>query len=89
MGTPVIVPETMIDRYYFNDSVVKFFRANDEKSLAEAMQLLINDQGLRQNLARNAREFVEGYTWERNKYIYLDLVDSLVAPGGRPAVAKE
>jgi glycosyltransferase involved in cell wall biosynthesis len=89
MDIPVIVPETTIDRYYFNDSVVKFFRANDEKSLAEAMLLLINDPGLRQDLVRNARVFIEGYTWERNKNIYLDLVDSLVAHGGRQITAKD
>jgi glycosyltransferase involved in cell wall biosynthesis len=89
MDVPVIVPETTIDRYYFNDSVVKFFRANDEKSLAEAMQLMINDPGLRQDLVRNARVFIEAYTWERNKDKYLDLVDSLVAHGGLRATARE
>ena len=26
MGVPVIVPDTAIDRYYFNDSVAKFFK---------------------------------------------------------------
>jgi glycosyltransferase involved in cell wall biosynthesis len=83
VDVPVIVPETAIDRYYFNDSVVKFFQANDEKSLAEAMLQMINSPELRQELVRNARKFIESYTWERNKEIYLDLVDSLVAPGGR------
>jgi glycosyltransferase involved in cell wall biosynthesis len=90
VDVPVIVPETAIDRYYFNDSVVKFFQANDEKSLAEAMLLLINNPELRQELVRNARKFIESYTWERNKEIYLSLVDSLVAPGDRlQASAKE
>ncbi len=89
VDVPVIVPETAIDRYYFNDSVVKFFQANDEKSLAEAMLLLIDNPGLRQELVRNAREFIEGYSWEKNKDIYLGLVDSLVASSGRRVVAKE
>ena len=47
------------------------------------MLLLINNPELRQELVRNARKFIESYTWERNKEIYLDLVDSLVASGGR------
>jgi glycosyltransferase involved in cell wall biosynthesis len=89
VDVPVIVPETAIDRYYFNDSVVKFFQANDENSLADAMLQLINNPGLRQDLVRNARKFIEGYTWERNKEIYLGLVDSLVAPGSVQVTAKE
>jgi glycosyltransferase involved in cell wall biosynthesis len=78
MGVPVIVPETAVDRYYFNDSVVKFFKANDEKSLADAMLLLITNPDMRRNLVRNADAFIGKYTWEENKGSYLDLVDSLV-----------
>jgi glycosyltransferase involved in cell wall biosynthesis len=89
MDIPVIVPETTIDRYYFNDSVVKFFRANDENSLAEAMQQLIDNPELRQNLVRNARQFIGDYTWDRNKDVYLGLVDSLVAQPGRQEPVKD
>jgi len=85
---PVIVSNTTIDRYYFNDSVVKFFEANDEKSLAEAMLQLIKHPEQRQELVRNAREFIKDYTWDKNKGIYLDLVDSLVAQNGRQVTAK-
>jgi glycosyltransferase involved in cell wall biosynthesis len=86
LDVPVIVARTTIDRYYFNDSLVKFFQPNDEKSLAEAMLQLIENPGQRQELVRNAREFIQGYTWERNKGVYLDLVDSLT---GRQVAAKE
>jgi len=85
---PVIVSNTTIDRYYFNDSVVKFFEANNENSLAEAMLQLIKHPEQRQELVRNAREFIKDYTWEKNKGIYLDLVDSLVARNGRQVTAK-
>ena len=37
MGVPVVVSETTIDRYYFDDLVVKCFKAGDESSLAEAL----------------------------------------------------
>jgi glycosyltransferase involved in cell wall biosynthesis len=85
LDVPVIVARTTIDRYYFNDSLVKFFQPNDEKSLAAAMQQMIENPGQRQELVRNAREFIQGYTWERNKSVYLDLVDSLT---GRQVTAK-
>jgi len=84
LGVPVIVPETAVDRYYFNDSVAKFFKANDEQSLADAMLAMINDPEIRKELVRNADEFIRSYTWDQNKEAYLNLVDSLVSPNGQP-----
>jgi len=81
MGVPVIVPDTAIDRHYFNDSVVKFFRAGDEKSLADTMALLIRRPDLREGLARNAAEFVKRYVWDENQAIYVAVVESLLHSG--------
>jgi glycosyltransferase involved in cell wall biosynthesis len=78
LGVPVIAPDTAIDSYYFNNSVVKFFQANDEKSLADAMLLMIKNPELRKKFTRDASEFVLKYSWDFNKAIYLNLVDSLV-----------
>ena len=78
MGVPVIVPDTEIDTYYFDEKVAKFFLANDEKSLADAMLLLIKNRPVRECLAQSASEFVKKYTWDVNEHIYLGLVDSLV-----------
>jgi glycosyltransferase involved in cell wall biosynthesis len=79
MGVPVIVPDTEVDTFYFNENVAKFFRANDEDSLADAMLLLIKNSAGRETLMRNASEFVKKYTWDVNQHIYLDLVDSLLS----------
>jgi glycosyltransferase involved in cell wall biosynthesis len=78
LGVPVIIPDTMIDRYYFNDSIVRFFQANDEQSLADAMLEMFKCPELRQRLVGNADEFIKRYTWQENKNVYLNLVDSLV-----------
>jgi glycosyltransferase involved in cell wall biosynthesis len=78
MGVPVILPDTDIDTHYFNDSVAKFFRADDEQSLAAAMAQLMKDLKLREDLVKNASEFVKQYSWNANQAVYLDLVDSLV-----------
>jgi glycosyltransferase involved in cell wall biosynthesis len=85
LGVPVVIPETAVDRYYFNDSVAKFFKASDEKSLADSMLLMITNPELRKNLVRNADVFIRKYTWDENKNTYLDLVDSLVSPQNRLA----
>ena len=78
MGVPVIVPDTAVDTYYFNESVVRFFHAGDEQSLAEAMLQLIKNHELRIRLTRNAAEFVRRYTWDANEEGYIKLVESLV-----------
>jgi glycosyltransferase involved in cell wall biosynthesis len=89
LGVPVVVPDTAIDSYYFNNSVVKFFHANDEKSLADAILLMIKNPELRQKFSRDAAEFVLKYSWDMNKDTYLNLVDSLVqSSNGRVTVEK-
>ena len=80
MGIPVIVPDTEIDRYYFNDTVARFFRAGDPRSLADAILGLIRNSVLRESLARNASEFVKQYRWDSNQSIYTGLIDSLLKP---------
>jgi glycosyltransferase involved in cell wall biosynthesis len=77
LGLPAIIPDTMVDRYYFNDSVAKFFIANDEGSLAAAMLELITHSEIREHLVRNASEFVKSYTWGVNQSTYLELIEGL------------
>jgi glycosyltransferase involved in cell wall biosynthesis len=78
LGVPVIVPDTLVDRYYFSDEVAHFFRSGDASSLADAILLLAKDADLRKKLIGNANEFVKAFTWSANQDRYLDLVDSLL-----------
>jgi glycosyltransferase involved in cell wall biosynthesis len=82
MGLPVVVSSTKIDRFYFNDSVVKFFRAGDDADLADAMLAMIRNPEARNRMAQNALEFAGKYDWESNKDKYLDIVRLLTAPAG-------
>jgi len=77
MGIPVIVSKTKIDQLYFNDSIVKFFKPEDEKNLAQSIRLMIKDAKLRAQLSENALKFVEKNNWQIKQKIYLDIVDSL------------
>ena len=89
LGVPVVVPDTAIDRYYFDNSVVKFFHANDERSLADAILLMIKNPELRRKYTRNASEFVLKYSWDVNKSTYLDLVNSLVQSSNSRVVTEK
>jgi glycosyltransferase involved in cell wall biosynthesis len=77
-GVPVIVSATTIDTYYFNDSVVKYFKPDDVIDLAQCMLTLINDEEMRNRLIDNALKFADDFSWERKKAEYLNLVDSLI-----------
>jgi glycosyltransferase involved in cell wall biosynthesis len=77
-GVPAVVSKTRVDRYYFNDSIVRFFESGNENDLAAAMLTLINNPESRAKLALNAREFVAQNSWDVKKHEYLHLVDSLI-----------
>jgi glycosyltransferase involved in cell wall biosynthesis len=79
MGVPVIVSDTLVDRYYFDDSVVRFFRGGDEEDLARCMLDLIQHPEKRQSLVRNASVFIDQNDWAVKKQEYLNLVDNLIA----------
>jgi glycosyltransferase involved in cell wall biosynthesis len=79
LGVPVVVANTTIDRHYFNDSVVRFFKSGDHEDLAKAMVEVILNDVLRHQLVTNALKYADHNSWERRKDEYLSLVDSMVA----------
>ena len=89
MGVPVIVSDTKVDRYYFNNSLVRFFRGEDEQDLAHSMLDLIRHPEKRQTLVERAAGFVANNDWALGKEEYFRLVDGLQQPSpasahGRP-----
>jgi glycosyltransferase involved in cell wall biosynthesis len=82
LGIPVIVSATKIDRYYFNDSVVRFFESGNPDSLAAAMQDLICHKNLRGEMVARASEYAAKASWESRRGDYLALVDSLCLANG-------
>lgn len=77
IGIPVIISETKIDKVYFNESVVKFFKPDDINDLAQCILSLYSDKEVCSRLRENALQFIENYRWEKRKNEYLELVDSL------------
>lgn len=85
LRVPVLVADTKVDRYYFDNSLVAFFMSNDEQDLARCMLELIGDQQRREGLTRNAWEFVCRNDWETNATTYLELISTLLAGSRRSA----
>jgi glycosyltransferase involved in cell wall biosynthesis len=78
MGVPVIVSDTKVDRYYFDDSIVCFFAAEDEDDLARCILDLAQHPEKRETLIEHATEFVSQNDWALKKQEYFNLVDNLL-----------
>ncbi len=78
LGVPVVVADTRIDRHYFNDSLVRFFRAGDEKDLARVIVEAYRNREFNGQLASRALKYVEENSWGRKKVNYLAMVKRLV-----------
>jgi glycosyltransferase involved in cell wall biosynthesis len=77
LGVPVVVSSTKIDRFYFNDSVVRFFESGNPAALAEAIVEVLQNNEQRRRMIANALEYAGQNSWNRRKGDYLELVDSL------------
>jgi glycosyltransferase involved in cell wall biosynthesis len=78
LGIPVVAAATRVDRYYFNDNIVRFFKPENTGDLALTIKEMIRSPERREQLALNAMAFITEYTWDKKEKAYLSLVDSLV-----------
>jgi len=77
VGVPVVIADTKIDRFYFNEGVVRFFPSGNADSLAEAMCELLSNPRLSQRQAAAATEYAARHCWSSRAPEYLRLVDGL------------
>jgi glycosyltransferase involved in cell wall biosynthesis len=78
LGIPVVVSDTRIDKYYFNDSVVKFFKAGNADDLADALVYLYKNENVRKSLIRGGYQYIKDNSWEIKREEYYKLVDNLL-----------
>jgi glycosyltransferase involved in cell wall biosynthesis len=77
VGVPLVVSDTKIDRFYFDDTVVRFFKSGSVEALADAMHEVLSNPDRRQSLVACAARYVARNSWENHKAAYLQLVDAL------------
>ena len=74
-----------MDRFYFDDTVVRFFESGNVDALAEALHEVLIDQKLRRSLVKNASAYAVRNGWETSKNGYLQLVDRLICGKHEPS----
>lgn len=77
MGTPVVISRTKVSEYYYDDSMVMFFKEGDHYDLAKRIIELYKHPERREAQVRNAKVFNEKHNWENYKRIYYRTVDRL------------
>jgi glycosyltransferase involved in cell wall biosynthesis len=89
MGIPVIAAATPVDRYYFDESNILFFRPGDEQDLANKMQEVVSNTKLRTRLSEGGLAYSRSNCWTEKRKIYLDLVGALLPPTRADQPAQE
>jgi glycosyltransferase involved in cell wall biosynthesis len=78
LGIPIVVADTRIDKYYFNESLVRFFKSGDEVDLARVMVDAYNNRKLNNQLASRALEYAQQNSWGQKSGEYMAIVKRLV-----------
>jgi glycosyltransferase involved in cell wall biosynthesis len=77
LQVPVVVSNTKIDQYYFDNSGVRFFESGNPDALADAVCDVLGSQELRQQMVERASKHAARNDWATAKVKYLNLVDGL------------
>lgn len=77
MGKPVICSRTATIEAYFNDAMIQFCSPGNVSELTGAIRDLYEHPEKRKLLSAAASQFTREYNWEKHKYTYFQLIDSL------------
>jgi glycosyltransferase involved in cell wall biosynthesis len=76
-GIPVVASDTKAHQFYFDSDTLCFFRSEDPQSLADSIVRVYSDAALRDNLRRNAFDYIARNNWRVKEIEYLCLVERL------------
>lgn len=74
LGIPVVSADLPTIREHFSDDEVRYFRAGDAGSLADALAAIAADPAMARAQAEAALRRYEHYRWTRSKQAYIDVL---------------
>jgi glycosyltransferase involved in cell wall biosynthesis len=78
LGVPLLVADTRIDRHYFDESLLRFFKSGDVDSLAQVMLEAYRERDQNSARAAKALDYVRANSWGVKKLDYLAMVHGLI-----------
>jgi len=85
LGIPVITFRNPVIERYFPEDAVTYVDPASPENLLVAMRTLASDQRRAASQAHRASELVAGMAWDRQKLVYFDVIDRMVARARRSA----
>jgi len=79
LGIPIVISGTTAHRYYYDDSMVRFFEPCDSNDLARAVIELYRNGASRKAMVRNSLAFIEDNGWAQTKKSYVRIVREMTA----------
>ena len=77
MGIPIVISNTQVHKYYFNDSMVTFFQSDNHEDLANKIIQLSNSINIQKRQVENSRIFMEKHDWKIGKLSYYCVINKL------------
>jgi glycosyltransferase involved in cell wall biosynthesis len=71
---PVIAPRLSIIKYYFDETMIKYFEPENVDDLGKCITDLYKNPNERISLVKNANVFFEKYSWKKQEKEYLRLL---------------
>ena len=88
LGVPLVVADTRIDKYYFNEFLLRFFKSGDVKDLARVMVDAYHHREQNSQLAARAFEYARENSWGWKSGEYMAIVNELVNCQHKGAIGK-
>ena len=82
-GIPIVISKTIGHQYYYDESMVKFFKPCDSADLAKAVIELYENKIERAQQVNNAQRFIDQYRWDIHKNVYLQIITGNSSPSGK------
>jgi glycosyltransferase involved in cell wall biosynthesis len=74
LGVPVVAPRLEVISYYFDDTMLRFYEAEDVDAMADAIVELFHNRDQRERQAVAASRFYQKYSPQAQADCYLQLM---------------
>jgi glycosyltransferase involved in cell wall biosynthesis len=76
-GIPVVASQTAIEKFYFNDDIIKFCRPESPDDMANSILELYQNGEKRLALVEEGKRYLKTNNWDIKKTEYIDVIFSL------------
>lgn len=78
LGIPIVISRTKGHDFYYDDSMVKFFEAENSADLASSVIELYQSVDKREKMVEKAQMFLQNQSWSKVKNKYYQIIEELL-----------